>query len=349
MAEIRRLLLFALLLFVGGILPPFSAWAQDQPFYEGKTVRLIVFGTPGGGNDLWARLLARHMTNHIPGGPGFVVQNMPGAAGMIAANYLYNVAKPDGLTIGLISPALYQPQIIGQPAVKFDWSRFGWIGTPEVSAYQLYIRADTGYKTLDDIRAAKEPPICAESGAGSMNYAHIRLIEQVYGARFKPVVGYKGSGEMNAAIQRGEAVCRSTTISAVLATEPPRTWLKTGFIRVLVQSGKKRHPALPDVPIHGELAEKYRLGEHDRQLVRLVLAAADFGRPFVAPPGLHSDRLELLRKAFAGTMNDPEFLKVATRAGFEVSHLSGAELESLAKAVVATSPGLAQRLRKVLE
>lgn len=330
-----------------GVMIGHEVWAQG--FYEGQTVRVVVFGTAGGANDLWARLVGRYMPKHIPGTPAFIVQNMPGAAGIIATNYLYAVAKPDGLTIGLIGPALYQAQIVGQPEVKFNWANFGWIGTGEKSAYQVYIRTDAGYKELDDIKRATEPPRCAETAIGSMNYAYIRLIDEVFQAKFKPVLGYKGGGEMNLAIERGEAVCRATTVSALLTTEPPRRWLKTGFIRVLVQSGKQRHPALSEVPTIWELAEKHAVGEEDRQLIRLVLAAAEFGRPFVAPPGFVKLQLALVREAFLKTMRDPEFLKEAAKAGLEISPGHGDELERLAREIVAVSPRTAQRLKNVLE
>ncbi len=324
-----------------------EAWAQ--PYYQGKTIRVIVFGAPGGGNDLWARLVARHLPKHIPGNPGAIVQNMPGAAGMIATNYIYGVAKPDGLTIGLIAPALYQAQLVGRGEAKFNWADFGWIGTGEGSAYQIYIRSDAGIKTLEDLRRTKEPARCAESALGSMNYAYIRLIEEVFQANFSPILGYKGSGDMNLALERGEAVCRSTTISALLTTDPPRTWLKTGFVRVIIQSGRKRHPALSDVPTIWEQADKYGIGPVDRELMQLVLAAAEFGRPFITPPHVPKERLAILREGFLKTMKDPGFLAEATKAGLEVDPTPGGELERLAKNVVAAAPKTVQRLKNVLE
>ena len=326
-----------------------AATVLAQPYYQGKTIRLVVFGSPGGGNDVLARLVARYMPKHIPGNPGFVVQNMPGAAGMIATNYLYSLAKPDGRTIGLIAPGLYQAQLVGRPEVRFDWVRLGWIGTDETSVLVVVIRADAGYKSFEDIRAAREPIPCAETGVGSRNYAHIRLIEEVFGAKFQPVVGYKGAGEMNLALQRGEAVCRSLATTALLSSEPQRTWFETGFTRVVIQSGEERHPALRDVPTIWELAKKYNRPDDDGQLMTAVLAANDFGRPFVAPPGLPKDRLETLRKAFMDTMEDPEFLAVAGKAGLEVRPKDGAQLERLARDVMATRPEVIERLKSVLE
>ena len=344
----RRFLLFcgAALWSILGVV---SDGVTGQSPYEGKKVRLIVFGTPGGGNDIWARLVARHMPKHIAGKPSFLVQNMPGGAGMIATNYLYTVAKPDGYTIGLIPNAAYQAQVVGRPDTKFDWANFGWIGTGEFSAYQFFIRADAGYKSLEDLRTAADPPPCGESGVGTINYAFLQILREVFGARLRAVVGYKGTADVNLAIERGEAACRATTISLLMIGEPTRTWFKTGFIRVLVQSGRQRDPALPDVPTLWELADKQRVSEEHRQLMRLVFAAQDFGRPFVAPPGAPKERLELFRDAFSKTMKDPGFLEEAGRAGIEVNHTGGSELERLAQEVTGISPKVAQLLKKLLE
>ena len=151
------------------ILQTLNAWAQARPFYEDKTIRIVDYGTAGGGSDLLARLVARHLPRQIPGNPQFVVQNMPGAAGAIAANYVYSVAKPDGLTLGLIAAGLYQAQLLAKPEIKFDWVKFGWIGTDQPNIISVFVRSDSGHRSLDDISAAREPVVCADSAAGSPN------------------------------------------------------------------------------------------------------------------------------------------------------------------------------------
>lgn len=322
--------------------------AQERPFYEGKSLRLVLFGQPGGGNDLWARLLARYIAKHIPGRPKVIVQNMPGAAGMIATNYLWELAKRDGLTIGLISPALYMPQVMGKKEVRFDWTRFGWLGTPEVSPYQIYVRTDAGYENFEDVRKASAPIPCATSGIGSLNYALLNLTNEVLGAKFKPILGYTGSASMSMAVQRGEVVCRATTISTHLTREPTKTWHKTGFSRVLLQTGRARHPELADAPTIWELADRYVIPKEDRDFIELVLAADEFGRPFITPPGIPHDRLRILRNAFDKTMADPEFLHATRKAGLEVQPKTGAELEVLAGKVIAIPPNLKQRLGSIL-
>lgn len=274
---------------------------------------------------------------------------MPGAAGAIATNYVYSVAKPDGLTVGLIASALYQAQLLGKPEVKFDWAKFAWIGTDQPNAISVFVRSDTGYRTLDDVKNAPEPVVCADSAVGSPNYAYVRLLIEVFGARFRQVLGYQGSGAMNLAIERSEAVCRSISITTLLSAEPLKTWLKTGFIRVLAHSGRERHSAFADAPTVWELAQKYQIAKEELEFIKVVMAAPDFGRPFVAPPGTPKDRLELLRESFLKTMKDPEFLAEAGKVGLEINPKSGAELERLAREVMGTSPQMIKRLEKLLE
>jgi tripartite-type tricarboxylate transporter receptor subunit TctC len=326
-----------------------NASAQARPFYENKTIRIIDYGTAGGGSDLLARLVARHIPKHIPGNPNVVVQNMPGAAGAIATNYVYGVAKPDGLTVGIIASALYQAQLLRKPEVKFDWAKFGWIGTDQPNTTALFVRSDTGLRGLEDVKNAAQPVVCADSTVGSPNYAYVRLLTEVFGAKFRQVLGYQGSGAMNVAIERSEAVCRAISISTLLSAEPLKTWLKTGFIRVLVHTGREKHPAFPEASTVWELAEKYQIGKPELEFVRMVLAAPEFGRPFVAPPGLPKDRLMTLRESFLETMKDSEFLADAGKVGLDISPKSGADLEQLARDVMETSPEMIKRLEKLLE
>ena len=334
---------------IWSILQNLDAWAQARPFYEDKTIRIIDYGTAGGGSELLARLVARHVPKHIPGSPKVLVQNMPGAAGAIATNYVYSVAKPDGLTLGLIASALYQAQLLGKPEVKFDWGKFAWIGTDQPNAISVFVRSDTGYKTLEDVKNASEPAVCADSAVGSPNYAYVRLLIEVFGAKFRQVLGYQGSGAMNLAIERSEAVCRSISITTLLSTEPLRTWLNRGFIRVLAHSGRQRHSAFPDAPTVWELAQKYQIAKEEVDFIKVVMAAPDFGRPFVAPPGIPKDTLDLLRESFLKTMKDPEFLAEAGKVGLDISPKSGVELERLAHEVMGASPKMVKRLEKLLE
>ena len=177
-----------------------TAWAQT-PFYQGKTITVVAGVSAGSAYDLYARLMAQFMGKYIPGNPSFIVQNMTGAGSIIGANYVYNVSKPDGLTIGAIQPSIYFNQL------KYDWAKFGWIGSSDKSDYLLYMRADLPYKTLADVRKAKEPPKCGSTGAGTSGSYMPKLLEETLGTKFTIVAGYQGGGEIDLAVERGELHC----------------------------------------------------------------------------------------------------------------------------------------------
>lgn len=320
----------------------------QTPFYHGKTVRLVVGSSVGGAQDIWGRFVAQYLGKHIPASPSLTVENMPGAGTMIAANFIYNVARPDGLTIGLIGPALYVEQLTGQKEVRFDWAKFSWIGSPEPINQVLFIRSDSPYKTVEDILKAKEAPRCAATGRAAPGYFFPRLLEEALGLKFNMVVGYGGGGDMDLAIEKGEVHCRAGTVSAFLVREPTRTWVKRGFVHPLVQSGIARDPTLPDVPTIYELMERYKTPEPTRRLAKAMLVSGDFGRPFIGPPGIASDRLKTLREAFMKTMKDPEFLADAKKRGWAVNPSSGETLEAMAREIVVQPPEVIERMKKLL-
>ena len=325
-----------------------GAWAQS-PFYQGKTITVIAAASAGSAYDLYARLMAQFMGKHIPGNPSFIVQNMTGAGSIIGANYIYNVSKPDGLTIGAIQPSIYFNQLMKQKEVRYDWAKFAWIGSSDKSDYLLYMRADVPYKTLADVRKAKEPPKCGSTGAGTSGSYMPKLLEETLGTKFAIVAGYQGGGEIDLAVERGELHCRAFTIQAYHSREPYHTWRKKNFARILMQTGQTRDPRLADVPTLRELMDEYKTPEADRKLVPMVLAATDFGRPIVAPPGIPAERLKILREAFFKTMNDPELLAEAKRKNFDITPSTGEELESLAKLVMSQPPELVNRVKVLME
>lgn len=320
----------------------------QAPFYQGKTISIFVGTKAGDVYDLYARLLAQHMPKYIPGNPNIIVQNMPGAASLIAANHVYNVAKADGLTIGAIYPALYFDQLIGRKEIKFDWAKFAWIGSPVTSNHLLYMRADTAYKTMGDVRRAAEAPKCGATGTTSTAYYVPKLLEEVLGTKFNIVMGYQAGQDIDLAVERGEVICRAFTVTAFFAREPFTTWRKKGFVRVLVQTGRKRDSRLKDVPTIYELMDEYRTAEADRGLATLVLAAGVFGRPYVFPPGTLDERLKTLRQAFTKTINDPGVVADAEKKKLEVDPTPGEELESLAKEVINQPAQIIGRMRKML-
>lgn len=333
------------ILFLMACSPDLQAQA---PFYQDKTMRIVVGYLSGDGYDLSARMFARHLPKHIPGSPNVIVQNMPGAGARIAANYVYGVAKPDGLTLGAIGPALYFDQLMGNKEVQFDWAKFGWIGTPEQTEFLLFMRADTPYKTIEDIRRAKEPPKCAATGTGSSGHYMPKLYSEALGLRFNVVVGYPGGSEQDLAVERGEVQCRSLSISTFYGREPFLSWMKKGFVRVLIQTAKKRDKRAPDVPTIYELMDRYKTPEPIRRLALVILAPAVFGRPLIAPPGAPPERLKVLREAWRESLKEPELLEEMKKRRWILDPVSGEELQSLAQEVMSQPPEVIERMKKLL-
>ena len=318
-------------------------------FYHGKTIRIVVGNLPGDTHDLFARAYSRSMGKHIPGNPAIIVQNMPGAGGMIAANHVYNVAKPDGLTLGSPSPALYYAQLVGSKEARFNWPKFNFIGAPERNGHLLFMRADSPFKTLDDIRKAKEPPRCAATGVGTSGHDVPKLFDEMIGLKFNLITGYPGGAEMDLAIERGEAQCRAITIAAFFAREPFVTWHKTGFVRIMLQTSRQRNPKISDVPTLFELMEQYKTPEIKRRQTLVYLGVGGFGAwPILATPGIPADRVTILREAFSKTMKDSDFLAEAKKSGWEIRPTSGEDLQALAKEVIDQPPEVVEWLKKLL-
>ncbi len=242
------LLHFVAALVMGAAAWPESTVAQGDPDFKGKTIRLIIGTSTGGGVDLYARLVAQFLGKHLPGEPTIVPQNMPGASSVVAANFLYTMAKPDGLTLGALQGGAFFDQVLGRDTAKFDWAKFTWIGSPERLEAQLYMRADSPYKTLEDIRRASEAPRCGGAGTGATGYFVPKILEETLGLKFKTVTGYQSGGEIDIAVERGELHCRAYDIGSFVGREPTRTWFKNGFVKSLIQTGRKRDARLGDVP-----------------------------------------------------------------------------------------------------
>jgi len=323
-----------------------SAAAQD--FYRGKTIKLVVGASATGGYNLHARTLARYLPKHIPGNPNIIIQNVAGAAGLIGTNQLYNIAKPDGLTLGAIYPALYFEQLAKRPEAKFDWSKFIWIGSTVSSNSLMYMRADTPYKTIEDVRSASTPPKCGATGVTSSAYYMPKLLEDAIGTKFEIVSGYVAGSDIDLAVERGEVMCRAFTVNAFFAREPFITWRKKNFVRVLYQTGSKRDPRLKDVPLFNELMDKYKTPENVRRLTKVVVAADEFGRPLVFPPGVPADRVKIIRDAFSKTINDPALLAEAEKRRLDIDPATGEELDALAKEVMTAPPDVVERVKKLI-
>jgi tripartite-type tricarboxylate transporter receptor subunit TctC len=347
LSRIRLVTLFVIVVLAAAW--PWSAGAQRDVDFKGKTVRIIVGTSTGGGVDLYARLIAQFLGRHLPGEPVLIVQNMPGASSLVAANFVYNMSKPDGLTLGALQGGAYFDQILGRDTAKFDWSKFTWIGSPERLEAQLYMRADSPYKTLEDIRRASEPPRCGGAGTGATGYFVPKVLEETLGLKFKTVTGYQSGGEIDIAVERGELHCRAFDIGSFVGREPTRTWFKNGFVKSLIQTGKKRDARLGDVPTLYELMDKHKTPEADRRMATAVLAAGGFGRPMVAPPGMSPELAHAIRDGYAKTLKDPEFITEVKKRRYDLEPVSWEEMQNLAKEVTSQPAEVMERVRKILE
>ena len=326
-----------------------GASAHGQSFYQGKTIRVVVGYLAGDSHDQISRVTTRYMGKYIPGNPDFVVQNMPGAGAMIAANYVYNVTKPDGLTLGTISGGLYFAQLTGRQEVKFDWRKFSWIGSPDHNGHVLFIRTESPYKTLEDIRRAQEPPKCSATGVGSAGNDIPRILEDTLGLRFRVITGYPGGGEQDLAMERGEIQCRAISTEAHFSREPFLTWLKKGVVRILLQTSRERDPRIAEVPTIYELMDKYKTSPEKRKLAIAYLGVGAIGqRPMVSTPGVPSDRTKILRQAYISALKDPEFNEEAKKRRWEVKPVTGDQLEGIAKEVMDQPPDIVEWLKKLL-
>jgi tripartite-type tricarboxylate transporter receptor subunit TctC len=325
-----------------------SAVLAQTPYYAGKTITLVAGTKAGDVYDLYARHFAQYMPKYIPGNPNIIVQNMAGASSMIAANFVYNVAKPDGLTIGAIFPALYFDQVVQRSEVKYDWSKFAWLGSPVTSNHLLYMRADSRFKTIHDVIKASPAPKCGATGTSSTAYYVPKLLDEVIGTNFEIVLGYQSGQDIDLAVERNEVICRAFTLTAFFAREPFTTWRKKKFVNVLVQTGRKRDKRIPDVPTIYELMDQYKSSPADRSLATLVLAAGDFGRPYVMPPNTPPQQVKIIRDAFEKVLKDEEAIAEAAKKKLEIDPSSSDELTKLAKEVTSQSPDVIAKMKQLL-
>jgi tripartite-type tricarboxylate transporter receptor subunit TctC len=325
---------------------PHRLQAQTN-FYQGKTISIIVGTVPGGLYDRWGRLFGRIMGKYIPGNPSMVVQNMPGGGSMIAANYLYGVAKPDGLSIGMFQTHMYLQQMVQQPEVKFDVRKFNWLGSQEKGTMMLYIRADSPYRSIDEIIKAKEPPKCGATGLSDQTTLFTRMLEETVGARFTRVLGYQGGSEVDLAMERGEITCRATRVTVHFSRQPFLTWDKKGFDRHLVQAGNKRDQRLPDTPTIFELMDKYKTSEVGRRFAQVLLAGDDLGRPMVAPPAVPLERVMILREAYNKALKDPELLDEVKKSRLDMEPITGQEIEAIYKDLMDQPPAVVELIKKL--
>ncbi|HEV8724181.1 MAG TPA: tripartite tricarboxylate transporter substrate-binding protein [Candidatus Binatia bacterium] len=325
-----------------------SAEAQeDKAFYAGKAIQLLVASGPGGTTDVSARLVGRYLGKHIPGNPGVVVQNMSGGGGLVAANYLFNVAKPDGLTIAAISRANYIEQMVGRPEVKADFRKFNWIGSFNKAPMMVACRSDTEYKSIAAIRAAKTPPRFGQSGTGSISYVFANLIERILDLKIRNVTGFQSGRETDLGMERGEVDCRATSDITVIRA-PWNHWVKENYVTFVVQQGPEKSVLLPPVPTVAELARPE--AKPYLTLMNVMLAYTEFDRPFAAPPGMPKERVQILRDSFERMLKDGEFATEAKKLldWDGTTYLSGEQLQKKMISTITQPPEVIKRIKEIL-
>jgi tripartite-type tricarboxylate transporter receptor subunit TctC len=323
-----------------------QVYAQEQ-FFKGKQIRIVVGLSSGGGYDRAARLLARHLGKYIPGNPDIVVQNMPGAGSVTAANYVWGVAKPDGLTLLAPHNNFYLSQLSGQKEVQFDLPKYQWIGSLENDDMMIFARADAPLKSMSEIVRTNTTPKCGSTGVGSSDYVMSKILEETIGAKIQHVTGYPGSSEIAIALERGEVMCMGLTISTFYGREPFLTWHKTKFIRFLAQSGRKRDPRVADAPTIYELMDEFKTPATKRRVAEAMLQGGEWARPLMAPPATPADRVAALRDAYEKATKDPDLITEAKKLRIEVTPLRGEKLQAMAKNVMSQPPEVVAQIKKL--
>jgi tripartite-type tricarboxylate transporter receptor subunit TctC len=316
----------------------------QEPFYKGKTVRLIVGTSAGGGYDTYSRTIARHLGKHIPGNPAVVVENMPGAAFLISANYSYKVAKPDGLTIGHFIGGLFLQQLIGNPGVEFDARKFEFVGAPAQDNYVIGVGKSAGITSMDQWMSSKTIVKLGGLTSGSTTDDIPKVLAATIGLPIQLVSGYKGTADIRLAFNGGEVQGICNAWESFKATW--RQELDSGDVTILLQNIPKPHPDLPKVP----LAINYAKTDEAKKLIRAIVhTVAPTSRPYVLPPATPKDRVQILRKAFMDTMKDPEFSADAAKAKLDINPLEGADLERNVREVFNLDASLVPRAKEILK
>ncbi|MEQ1714910.1 MAG: tripartite tricarboxylate transporter substrate-binding protein [Hyphomicrobium sp.] len=316
MRLVRRRLCSGLVLSL--LAAPGAAFAQAPAaeFYAGRTITMLIGFGSGGGNDIWARMVARNIGRHIPGTPNVVPQNAPGAGGLLVANQLYAVSPKDGTVIALINRGIPMEPLLGGAGAHFDPLKFNWLGSPDRDTAICVSRKDSGVTSIQDL--FQKELVMGATGSGADSAVYPEFMALLLGMKFKVVKGYKGSNEVRLAIERGEVqgICGSN--DSVMTSDIGRS----GKLNILFQARMEPDPRMKEVPLGSAGARN----AEERQILELFFMRAALGRPFVAPPGVPPARIEILRRAFDKTMNDKAFIDEAAKQSFSVEPMTGEEL-----------------------
>jgi tripartite-type tricarboxylate transporter receptor subunit TctC len=322
-----------------------SSYGTTHEFYKGKTGRIIVGAAPGGGFDTYARAIARHIGKHIPGNPAFIVENMPGAGHLIAANHVYKVAKPDGLTLGHFGGGLFIQQLLGRSGVEFDALKFEFLGVPVKESSTCVLTKASGITSMDKWFASKTPVKLGGNAPGVPTYDHPRILQAALGLPIQLVAGYKGTADIRLAAEAGEVAG-----ACGFGWESVRaTWtkgLQSGDVVVVLQALPKPHSELPNVP----LAINFAKTEEARQLMQASIHDMNvILRTYVLPPGTPKERVRIVQKAFLDTMKDPEFVADAKKSKLDIDPVSGEDLERTVQGLFKINPTVVAQLKEIIK
>jgi tripartite-type tricarboxylate transporter receptor subunit TctC len=319
------------------VVTPRVAEAQTTS-YEGKTITIVVGFKAGGGYDRTARILARHLPKYLPGKPNVIVQNMPGANSITAANHVYAVAKPDGLTIGTFNRNLVLAQLTNVPGVKYDMTKFAWIGSAASESTVLAIRSDLPYKTFDDLRKAGKAVVIGATGPGANTYDFPLLLKEFLGVDLKIVSGYSSSADIMLAIERKEVDARAGSYTSL------RPFIDRKLVHPVVRA-RAIEPGIEQLPVDESLAPNPRA----KAIMALRSAPEVIGRPYVMTPGTPADALRMIRDAFAKAIKDPELVAEATKAKMELEYLSGEETLKIINEVLSQPKDVVDEFSKYIK
>ena len=334
-----QIILLCVLLLAGITPPPLLA----DDFYKGKTVRVIVGGTAGGGFDVYTRAMTRHIGKHIPGHPIFIVENMTGAATRIAAKYLHSAAKPDGLTFGIFNGYLILSQVLDPKGFDFNVRQFEWLGVPIQDNVACVLRKETGIINVEQWMAAKTPVKMGGLGPGNSTSDAVRIVKATLNLPIQLVEGYKGTADLRLAADSGELGGACWAWESIRATWTKA--LQSGEVTPILQVTQKKQPDLQHVPLALDLAKT----EDAKQIIRAGgIAPSAITRVYVTTPKTPKDRIDILRKAFANTLKDPEFLLEAKKGGLEVNPLDGDEVKKVVDSLFNLNPQIVAKLASIL-
>lgn len=320
---------------------------EDGDFYNGKNIRMIIGYGAGGGYDMYARLIAEYLTKYIPGHPQFIHENMPAAATVVAANWIYNIAPKDGTVIGLVSGNLPVSQLMDEPGLEFDVAKFNWIGNPELANRITFVMADTGIRTVDDLKANSESIYCGGPGVATQSILFPRMMNNLLGTNMNIIPGYPDGNAVTLAMETGEINCRAGNSWAGVKAATPQ-FESEKLVNILVQWGITDDQSVlnymgEDVPLAIEFAEN----DLDKAAINMLLSSITVGRPFVAPPGVPEERIAILRHAFDQAMVDPEFLARAEALQLEINPMRGEDLQAYIEELVTYDDAVIARAQEL--